>query len=74
MMGEHLRFIRFDVQREQFNPDKVFQSDATLSNAPVIREIDDQKFQIVWKQYGDFWRDERLTYSAPIQNRCSTPR
>jgi tetratricopeptide (TPR) repeat protein len=69
IMGESLKFLKFDVIREKFNPDKVFEKDDEDPKARV-ENISDNRFLLHWLQWKDFWRDERLTYRALLKNRC----
>lgn len=68
--SESLRFLKFDVAREKYNPEVVFQrKDRVLSS--LVRELPDERFQIRWLQQGDFWRDERPDYIGVVNNKCS---
>ncbi len=68
-LSESLRFLKFDVAREKFNPDKVFAPE-TPPKIKIIETEGSLKFEIHWIQWGDFWRDERILYKAILQNRC----
>ncbi len=71
MMDENLRFLKFDVQREKYNPDLVFKPIFENDlNQPVL-ETKSDNYLIHWNQYGDFWRDERLLMKGILPNRCS---
>lgn len=70
MMSEHLRFLRFDVARERFNPDAVFQS-TTAGGRSTVSDLEGSGFLIRWMQLGDYWRGERLNYFADVRNRCA---
>lgn len=67
VLSESLRFLKFDVAREKFNPDKVFQKPAT---AALIEDLPTNEFLVRWLQYGDYWRDERLKYKGIIKDQC----
>lgn len=69
VMGESLRFLQFDVIREQFNPDKVFAPPAPPSEN-LIETLPDNRFLLHWIQWGDFWRDERMSYRGQLKNWC----
>ena len=69
IMSESLKFLKFDVAREKFNPDKVFAADNdAVPN--VITEKAPMIFEIHWVQWNDYWRDERLLYKSLIKSRC----
>lgn len=72
MMGEHLKFLRFDVQRERFNPDVVFKQSLEKKPETVVEDLGNRTFRIKWNQYGDYWRDERLKYLGAIENACGS--
>jgi hypothetical protein len=69
MMAEHLRFLKFDVAREKFNPDNVFRE---IKDEPktLVEETGNNAYIIRWYQLGDYWRDERKTFRASEPNRC----
>lgn len=69
IMGESLRFLQFDVVREQYNPDKVF---APPPPPPenLVENLPDNRFLLHWVQWGDFWRDEKTLYRGILKNRC----
>jgi hypothetical protein len=69
ILAESLRFLKFDVAREKYNPDKVFAPDPPPLDK-VITENSPTNFDIHWIQWGDLWRDERLLMRALIKNRC----
>ena len=69
ILSESLKFIKFDVAREKYNPDKVFQVDEA-PKASVVEEKADLSFEIHWIQWGDYWRDERGLYRSILKNRC----
>jgi hypothetical protein len=68
-LAEKLRFLKFDVAREKFNPDAVF-TEAGNPTKEIVVEPEDDSLQISWMQHGDFWRDERLKYIGQITNKC----
>ena len=69
MMGEQLRFLKYDIQREKYSPDTVFKADIEWEK-PVIEDTPDKRYKIRWAQFGDFWRDERLNYRAMVPYKC----
>ncbi len=69
ILGESLRFLRFDVEREKFNPDRVFRELAPKSKI-LVEDLDDEQFRLHWTQMGDYWRDERLNYKGLVRNIC----
>jgi tetratricopeptide (TPR) repeat protein len=70
ILGESLRFLKFDVQRERFNPDRVFAEQASAT--PVLIDSSDEKnFRMHWVQWGDYWRDERQVYFGQMKNKCA---
>ena len=68
MMDENLRFLKFSVQREKYNPDTIFKADPATALPAALS--DERNVKIRWLQHGDFWRDERLNYEGAIPNRC----
>jgi tetratricopeptide (TPR) repeat protein len=69
-LAEKLRFLKFDVVREKFNPDVVF-IEAGKSTDPLVTSPEEGSFRISWMQHGDFWRDERLKYLGQIASKCA---
>ncbi len=70
-----LEFLRFEMEREKFKAEDVFKKEDSASGpAPARAESESEKkfdeLKISWKQSGDFWRAERLSYLAVIENRC----
>jgi tetratricopeptide (TPR) repeat protein len=72
ILGESLRFLKFDVAREKFNPDRVFRPESPKSKI-LVEDIDELQFRLHWTQMGDYWRDERLNYKGLIANICDEP-
>ncbi len=70
MISEALRFLKFEVAREKFNPDVIFTS-RKEKKLGFLGEVFDDKFNVHWVQMGDFWRDERLNYSAAVSDQCN---
>jgi len=69
VMGESLRFLQFDVVREQYNPDKVFAPPPPpIEN--LIENLPDNRFLLHWLQWGDYWRDEKTNYHGLLKNWC----
>jgi hypothetical protein len=71
ILGESLKFLSFDVDRSQFNPDVVFlqQKASTEKLDPLVE--DKKGYEVRWLQKGDFWRDERLAYRVALKNQCA---
>jgi tetratricopeptide (TPR) repeat protein len=67
IMGESLRFMMFDVDREKFNPEKVFAKPPPPLPPPDKNAI---SFQKTWYQLGDFWRDERNIFYGDLISQC----
>ncbi len=72
ILGESLRFLKFDVAREKFNPDRVFRPE-TKKSAILVEDVDEMQFRLHWTQMGDYWRDERLNYKGLVANVCDEP-
>ncbi len=70
ILSESLRFLKFDVARERFDPDRVFAAPPPVVNLKLIDETDDKNFRVHWLQWGDYWRDERLLYRGLLENKC----
>ena len=69
ILGESLRFLKFDVARERFNPDRVF-AEPPAEPEKLVDSTDDLNFRLHWLQWGDYWRDERLLYRSLVKSRC----
>lgn len=69
ILGESLKFLKFDVAREKFNPDRVFK-DLVPQSKVLVEDIDEKNFRLRWTQKGDYWRDERLLYRGLLRNQC----
>jgi tetratricopeptide (TPR) repeat protein len=67
-VSESLRFLKFDVSRERYDPDAVFQ--VAENQKPKEEKVQQAGFEIHWMQMGDFWRDEREDYRGVLRNRC----
>jgi tetratricopeptide (TPR) repeat protein len=72
ILGESLRFLKFDVAREKFNPDRVFREVQPKSKI-LVDDVDEMQFRLHWTQMGDYWRDERLNYKGLVRNICDEP-
>ncbi len=68
ILGESLKFLQFDVMRSQYNPNTVFKEKPVKN--PVLLETNKNNFIIHWPQWGDYWRDERLSYKGTLKNKC----
>ena len=69
IMGESLRFLQFEVERERFDPERVFATPVAEASGPVV-ESGDASFRVHWKQWGDYWRDERPLYLGMVKSKC----
>jgi tetratricopeptide (TPR) repeat protein len=69
ILSESLKFLKFEVVRQKFNPDTVFADDKP-AETPLVENIDEASFRLHWTQWGDYWRDERLLYRGKVRNRC----
>jgi tetratricopeptide (TPR) repeat protein len=69
ILNESLRFLRFDVIREKYNPDTVF-ADEKPPETLLVDATDEDTFRLHWRQWGDYWRDERLLFRGNIKNKC----
>lgn len=70
MVDENLRFLKFAVQREKFNPDMVFEAPSATEDMSAVLDTGSENVRIHWLQNGDYWRDERLNYKGILPNRC----
>ncbi len=68
ILGESLKFLQFDVVRSKYNPDTVFQEKATSDSTLIDSNKDN--FVLHWPQWGDYWRDERLSYEGTLKDQC----
>jgi tetratricopeptide (TPR) repeat protein len=68
VLFESLRFLSFDVAREKYRPEVVFQPKEETKL--LVEDLQDERFVLHWTQMGDFWRDERLKYKAQLKNQC----
>ena len=68
-LSERLRFLRFDIAREKFNPDSVFKV-APPAERKFSSNAETRRYTLRWQQFGDFWRDERAKYQGALINRC----
>jgi hypothetical protein len=69
--SEQLKFMKYDVARQKFNPDEVFtQTSAHPMDSVVPTKLEDG-FKVKWPQQGDFWRNERLSFQGRITSQCN---
>ncbi len=75
--SERLRFLKYDVARERFNPDAVFAASArevrsTSEQAESAPDLVDQPTPFVfhWPRSDSFWRDERLHFRGVAKQQC----
>lgn len=66
-ISEHLKFLKYDVARQKYDPDQVFRATPRVASAADGPGA----FQVRWPQQGEFWRNERLTYKGVITQQCS---
>jgi hypothetical protein len=69
ILGESLRFLKFDVIREKFNPDTIFSEEKPPASV-LVDSADAKTFRLHWHQWGDYWRDERFLYRGDLLSRC----
>jgi tetratricopeptide (TPR) repeat protein len=69
ILNESLRFLKFDVARERFNPDRVF-AEPEPTPIKLVENGEDKNFHLHWIQWGDFWRDERVLYQGVVKKQC----
>jgi tetratricopeptide (TPR) repeat protein len=72
ILSENLKFLKFELERERFNPDVVFLERTTGTEEPLVEYLNNDKFRLKWYQTGSFWRDERPSYKAIIKGKCGT--
>lgn len=69
--SEALKFMAFDVAREKFDPSAVFAEPAKeRDQISEVSRLPPGKKEI-WRQFHDFWRDERMDFLVGIRNRCA---
>lgn len=69
LLNENIRFLKYDVQREQHNPDLVFK-ELLPANSNRVESLDNSAYLIRWEQNGVFWRDERNSYRGILNSKC----
>jgi hypothetical protein len=67
LIQENLKFLLFDVQREQFNSEQIFAVPAEEIKTVIPK---DSVEKTSWRQMGDYWLDERLKYEGIVENQC----
>ena len=69
LLSEKIRFLKFEVVEQRYDPEAVFkqEDEATPALLPVRGQ---DQIELRWKQFGDYWRDERLEYRSTVQDRC----
>ena len=70
ILGESLRFLKFDVAREKFNPDRIFSEPPPVVPLKLVDSADEMNFRLHWLQWGDYWRDERILYQGLMKKKC----
>lgn len=69
-VSEQLKFLKYDVAREKYDPDRIF---SVGKNTDEVRDRDPiEGFQVKWPQSGEYWRNERETYRGVITQQCGT--
>ena len=79
--SEQLKFMKYDVARQKYNPDEVFtQTSAHPMDSAMGSAMDSmdapspspaEGFKVNWPQQGDFWRNERLSFKGRITSQCN---
>ena len=70
ILGESLRFLKFDVARERYNPDRVFAEILPETSPKLVDSTDEMNFRLHWLEWGDHWRDERMLYQGLMKKKC----
>ena len=73
--SEQLKFMKYDVARQKFNPDEVFTQTSAHPLAEGLEGDDlhsnpEDGFKVKWPQQGDFWRNERLSFQGRMTSQC----
>ena len=68
LLYENLRFLKYDVVLEAFNPNTVFIEREKLNLDSTSSK--ESKFSFYWPQKGPYWADERLHYKTWLKNLC----
>lgn len=66
LLHENLRFLRYDVVLEKFNPNTIFMETETVAE----KREDQAIFSFYWPQKGEYWLDERIHYTGWLKNEC----
>ncbi len=68
LLYENLRFLKYDVILEKFNPNTIFikPEKINLDSTSTEKRI----FSFYWPQKGAYWADERLYYKTWLRNLC----
>jgi len=68
LLYENLRFLKYDVVLEKFNPNSIFIKPEKINLDSTSTEK--RTFSFYWPQKGDYWADERLYYKTWLKNLC----
>ena len=68
LLYENLRFLKYDVVLEKFNPNTIFMEREKLNLDSTSEK--EGLFSFYWPQKGNFWADERLQYKTWLKNLC----
>jgi tetratricopeptide (TPR) repeat protein len=68
LLYENLRFLKYDVVLEKFNPNTIFIKPEKINLDSTSKEK--KIFSFYWPQDGAYWADERLYYKTWLKNLC----
>jgi hypothetical protein len=68
LLYENLRFLKYDVVLEKFNPNTIFMKAEKMNLDSTSKE--ERIFSFYWPQKGAYWADERLYYKTWLKNLC----
>ena len=68
---EGIRFLGFEIAKSRYDPDKIFREDLPRGALEPLVEPDGVgTYRIIWRQPGDYWRDERPLFTAEVRSQC----
>ena len=78
MTSEQLKFLKYDVARQKFDPDHVFSQSGAASPrlAPPNPDAEGpndtvvEGFRAHWPQSAQYWRNERLSMKGVLSQQC----